>query len=395
MKIFKAVIALVVMFAFLSTQNLTLLFAHGPAGPRGYVVLAETHIEKNKVELDASFIRISDDKVAVIVRTPKRSKAKVQSLYLEDPSGKKYKPISSRTMPYDKLESYLDSVAISKGSPFKRFYNNLEGIVVTEAHASCGHCGGTGPASRPAKAEDKTDYESYVKLMGLIAVAAQVQAIWITVFIFRLQPLLLQGIWLMKMAIYVQGRMFRIREKINFSPPKEAPAVVKPPKETPKPKPTTPPKAPLTPPKTPVPVTPPDPKLPRASAYNPDTGITTTSQGNPDGSRTVTKTDRKGNVISRETIPAKRPPSASSYDPDTGITTTSKKNPDGSRTITKTDERGKVISEEKVPAKRPPSASSYNPDTGITTTSQGNPDGSRTVTQTDSQGNVISQRTVR
>jgi hypothetical protein len=40
--------------------------------------------------------------------------------------------------------------------------------------------------------------------------------------------------------------------------------------------------------------------LPRASAFDPQTGITTTSQGLPDGSRLVTQTDQSGNVISQE-----------------------------------------------------------------------------------------------
>ncbi len=89
---------------------------------------------------------------------------------------------------------------------------------------------------------------------------------------------------------------------------------------------------------------------PSASSYDPETGITTKSQGNPDGSRTVTKTDKGGNVISKKTLPprGRGTPSASSYDPDTGITTKSQGNPDGSRTVTQTDKKGKVISSETV-----------------------------------------------
>ncbi len=93
-----------------------------------------------------------------------------------------------------------------------------------------------------------------------------------------------------------------------------------------------------------------DEGLPSASSYDPDTGITTTSQRNPDGSRTVTQTDKDGNVISNKTLPprGKGTSSASSYDPETGITTKSQGNPDGSRTVTRTDKKGKVISSEKV-----------------------------------------------
>ena len=83
-------------------------------------------------------------------------------------------------------------------------------------------------------------------------------------------------------------------------------------------------------------------ELPSASMTDPATGITTTSQGNPDGSRTVTKTDADGNVISEERMPARGEglPSASSYDPKTGVTTTSQGNADGSRTVTKSEEVG-------------------------------------------------------
>jgi hypothetical protein len=51
------------------------------------------------------------------------------------------------------------------------------------------------------------------------------------------------------------------------------------------------------------------------------TGITTTSVKNPDGTRTVTRTDKDGNVLSKETV-GKAPASASSTDNNTGITTT-------------------------------------------------------------------------
>ncbi len=133
------------------------------------------------------------------------------------------------------------------------------------------------------------------------------------------------------------------------------------------------------------------------SSYDPKTGITTKSQENPDGSRTVTKTDKDGNVISKKTQPprGKGTSSASSYDRESRITTKSQGNPDGSRTVTKTDKDGNVISKKTQPprGKGTPSASSYDPETGITTKSQGNPDGSRTVIKTDRDGNIISHKT--
>jgi len=111
-----------------------------------------------------------------------------------------------------------------------------------------------------------------------------------------------------------------------------------------------------------------------------------------------TGTDCKGgglvgamNCVAKKIEGAGMPPaSASSTDPATGITTTSVRNADGTRTVTRTDRTGKVLSEEIV-GKSPASASSTDPATGITTRSMGNADGTHTVTKTDRNGNVISE----
>lgn len=118
----------------------------------------------------------------------------------------------------------------------------------------------------------------------------------------------------------------------------------------------------------------------QASSTNTKTGATTTSVANPDGSHTVTKKDKTGKVVSRETV-GKSPAFASSTDNATGITTTSVRNRDGTRTVTRTDKTGKVLSRE-TRGKSPASASSTNNVTGITTTSVRNPDGSHKVTTT-------------
>ena len=130
-----------------------------------------------------------------------------------------------------------------------------------------------------------------------------------------------------------------------------------------------------------------------ASSTDTNAGTTTTSVKNPDGSRTVTKTDKDGNVLSKKTV-RKSPTSASSTDKKTGVTTTSVRNPDGTRTVTKTDKDGNVLSRERV-GKSPDSASSTVLNTGETTKSVANPDGSRTVTITDKDGNVLSREKVR
>lgn len=130
-----------------------------------------------------------------------------------------------------------------------------------------------------------------------------------------------------------------------------------------------------------------------ASSTDKKTGITTKSVENPDGSRTVTKTDREGNVLSKKTL-GKSPASASSTDKKTGITTKSVRNPDGTRTVTETDKDGNVLSRERV-GKAPDSASSTVLKTGETNTSVANPDGFRTVTTTDKAGNILSRERVR
>lgn len=95
---------------------------------------------------------------------------------------------------------------------------------------------------------------------------------------------------------------------------------------------------------------------PFARVHNPD-GSTVSVRGNPDGSRTITQRNRHGKVINRQHIERQKPnkkqkaralPSASATDPDTGVTTSVQGNPDGSRTITKTDRRGRVISKRTV-----------------------------------------------
>ena len=59
------------------------------------------------------------------------------------------------------------------------------------------------------------------------------------------------------------------------------------------------------------------------------------------------KTDKDGNIISKETV-GKSPDSASSTDNNSGITTTSVLNPDGTRTVITTDKDGNVITTEIV-----------------------------------------------
>lgn len=129
-----------------------------------------------------------------------------------------------------------------------------------------------------------------------------------------------------------------------------------------------------------------------ASSSDADTGVTTTSVRNADGSRTVTLTDASGNVLDTHVVPAKAPVSASATDPATGITTKSVRNDDGSRTVTRTDADGNVLSSHSVPATAPDQASATD-QAGTTSRAVRNPDGSRTVTITDADGKVLSTKT--
>ncbi len=74
-----------------------------------------------------------------------------------------------------------------------------------------------------------------------------------------------------------------------------------------------------------------------ASATNTETGVTTTSVANPDGTRTVT-TSTPGDGVAGPSEPAAPDASAgdfaSSTNPETGVTTTSVANPDGTHTVT-------------------------------------------------------------
>ena len=137
-----------------------------------------------------------------------------------------------------------------------------------------------------------------------------------------------------------------------------------------------------------------------------NSGITTTTTINDDGSKTVVRTDKDGNIVSEDHIVGDGSVTAGSATQSIGIKTTSISNPDGSRTIIKTDKNGKFISKEEIPPKgqRLASASSTDTNTGVTTTSRENPDGSRTTstswtkkgkdgtertTEIDDQGNSV------
>lgn len=134
-------------------------------------------------------------------------------------------------------------------------------------------------------------------------------------------------------------------------------------------------------------------ELEQLESTNNDTGEKTTSIENPDGSRTVTKTDKNGKVTSREVI-GEKPDIASSSDEETGITTTATENRDGTREVAETDPDVNRISRAGLDAARPddlPFLSATNPQTGVTTSSVLNEDGSRTVTKTDADGNILEQ----
>lgn len=151
---------------------------------------------------------------------------------------------------------------------------------------------------------------------------------------------------------------------------------------------------------------PPDPNEPFPE-WNEDLGEPPTSDrrsdGNAPGGQSAADSDDPNSEENRTTSEAQEKSSseqdsgvASSFDPETGITTHSKKNPDGSKTITATDSKGKVRSqktETKADRERK-YGSQFDPKTGEVTTVVGNDDGSRTITVTDRDGNIKSRKTV-
>jgi hypothetical protein len=110
--------------------------------------------------------------------------------------------------------------------------------------------------------------------------------------------------------------------------------------------------------------------------------------------------DRDGHWISQRSLPTgdDQLDYAATFDRETGETTRSEKNADGSRTISVRDSAGNVLRERKVDAgdkDHPvlPSASSLDRSTGMTTTSWKNPDGTITITRTDNNGTILSSKT--
>lgn len=128
------------------------------------------------------------------------------------------------------------------------------------------------------------------------------------------------------------------------------------------------------------------------TTVDPETGIATTVKTHSDGSRTVTKKDKDGRLISEEIFQAgkDKPEVVKTVDPVTGNTTTQVFDKDGTKSTIVTNSEGFLVSE-KYTKPEAPQASLYDPDTGVTTSSVKNPDGSRTVTKKDKDSHVVSE----
>ena len=136
-----------------------------------------------------------------------------------------------------------------------------------------------------------------------------------------------------------------------------------------------------------------------ASSFDPHSELTTEVRANPDGSRTITTRDTKGNLRSTETVSAadRRQVSGSMIDAVTGESRTVASNPDGSRTITVRDSEGIIVSQDIVSSadRRRPSASIRDPQTGHTITSEQLPDGSVVISTRDANGKLIGDPVTR
>jgi hypothetical protein len=129
------------------------------------------------------------------------------------------------------------------------------------------------------------------------------------------------------------------------------------------------------------------PRVVHAESFDPGTGVRVRSEKRGQN-RVVTTTDAKGKQA-REVKKPNEPASISWTNPETGETTTITHNPDGSKTLTTKDAKGNEVT--KVEPKKADSATSVDRNTGVTKTSTANPDGSHTVTTTDATGKTSTE----
>ncbi len=460
---------------------LLLAFNAGPVsgqGPAQRELIGETRVKRGRNEAGVALIRLGPEKLAALVRTPLRAKAKVQKMELISPSGKRYKSSNTDQVPSRQLGQYFDQIS-SVGRIFGDFCKRVDSILTREACADggCPSSGGTGGGQEPChedRVSDRERAERFAAFTALIGRAMMDKDQWFTVLLYdkiTIEP----GSWEIHLVMVDdRGKRVRVTGTLEVIGPAEGeeidpmllrymtdydkysrrlqqiapdsyeaqtirrilpgledsirsmggevPEIPQPPVE------------PV--PEVDMPAGGAQPPaggrdLPWAESTNRATGITTRSEANPDGSHTITRTDKNGNVISRETTPPPRargpqagaPPGAAQpgaqpgapagqpaapagrqdrpwaegYDhPREGVTTRSEGQADGSHSITQTDDQtGRVIQRRTTPpaGTAPPSGrSSYtDPETGVTTTIDRTGAGTRT-TQTDRSGRVISDK---
>jgi hypothetical protein len=150
------------------------------------------------------------------------------------------------------------------------------------------------------------------------------------------------------------------------------------------------------------------------SSYDPESGRTTSSYKNGNGTHEVTVTGKDGKVISKGTSGKEPSGGSSTFD---GTKTTVVSNGDGTKTVTRTDAKGNTtatttatngkggdrdigggMKEKAGTASRdkdgnPIGGSGYDPETGRTTSSYKNGNGTHDVTVTDKGGKVVSTKT--
>lgn len=376
----KRIISLFLLFVFISSQNIIPAFAHEGI-PRN--VIADTELRKGSAKVDIKLIRIAPGKVAAVMS----SKAEIQKVYLKSPSGKQFKAGPIKSVPVKELGQYIDHAFI--GGKFRKLCKNMMSFIDTEAYASCGSCGGGG-GSGGHEGGTGGSGAGYGQFVGLLSMAGRDLGQDVEVAVIEVVEE--EGEWEIFITVLVDGMRQRLRGNFVFRNIMAA-AVAAARSLNPRLRehqrdyeryarrlrevdpesyeaqtlrrimgdlerdirreggevPTTPaqpqPAAAIIPPAPAAPVPPaPGRPLPSASSYDPETGVTVTSQGNADGSRTVTTTAADGTVTSVENKPApgESHPSVSATEPSTGQTTTITEDNIGTRT-TVTDRDGNVV----------------------------------------------------
>jgi hypothetical protein len=258
-------------------------------------LLQTVSIDDHNNAAEIAFIEVRPNKVAALVSFSKKSEAKIKKIELVSPTGVRYVATGARQVDSAALGTYLDSISVAMAQK-KSFLAGLDSLITPEAYANSGQCGQGGGAEQSASSERGSGGASGAAMLGLLSTTSGKR--WFAAMVFS-AIMYEYGFWDINLLCDDGGKSVRLKAKSDlFSEHlKKHQGLTH--------------KAGVTQGGTfiqvnePAPASQPaaDSTLPAGTSYDPDTGVTVNAQGNPDGSRTVTKTDADGNVISKETVP--------------------------------------------------------------------------------------------